>query len=192
MTAEKTLTIDGLPVAIQDEKNILEMIRRAHIELPTFCYHSELSVYGACRLCMVEVERARPRGRLFHGPGARHEAPHPDPPGPRTPEDEHRAAAGQRQPRLPHLQQERLLPSSRVWPSVWASPRCAFMPRCPSAPWTPAPPASCGIPPSASSAATVCASVTRSRASAPSASPIAAPSPWWLRPSTRGLPRWTA
>lgn len=56
MTAEMNLTIDGLQVAIQDEKNILEVIRKAHIELPTFCYHSELSVYGACRLCMVEVE----------------------------------------------------------------------------------------------------------------------------------------
>nr|WP_320132653.1 [FeFe] hydrogenase, group A [uncultured Holophaga sp.] len=56
MTTEKTLTIDGMTVAIQDEKNLLEVIRKAHIELPTFCYHSELSVYGACRLCMVEVE----------------------------------------------------------------------------------------------------------------------------------------
>ena len=25
--------------------------------MPTFCYHSELSVYGACRMCMVENER---------------------------------------------------------------------------------------------------------------------------------------
>lgn len=56
MNTEKTLTIDGLQVALKDEKNLLEVIRGAHIELPTFCYHSELSVYGACRLCMVEVE----------------------------------------------------------------------------------------------------------------------------------------
>ncbi len=56
MTAEKTLTIDGVQVALNGEKNLLEVIRGAHIELPTFCYHSELSVYGACRLCMVEVE----------------------------------------------------------------------------------------------------------------------------------------
>jgi len=56
MTAEKTLTIDGMQVALNGQKNLLEVIRGAHIELPTFCYHSELSVYGACRLCMVEVE----------------------------------------------------------------------------------------------------------------------------------------
>ena len=56
MTNEKTLTIDGFRVAIEAEANLLQVIRKAHIELPTFCYHSELSVYGACRLCMVEVE----------------------------------------------------------------------------------------------------------------------------------------
>ena len=56
MTREKSLTIDGFRVDIDGERNLLEVIRKAHIELPTFCYHSELSVYGACRLCMVEVE----------------------------------------------------------------------------------------------------------------------------------------
>lgn len=56
MTSEKTLIVDGFRVAIEGERNLLEMIRKAHIEIPTFCYHSELSVYGACRLCMVEVE----------------------------------------------------------------------------------------------------------------------------------------
>ncbi len=56
MTNDKTLTIDGFRVAIEAETNLLQVIRKAHIELPTFCYHSELSVYGACRLCMVELE----------------------------------------------------------------------------------------------------------------------------------------
>lgn len=56
MTAENTLTIDGFRVPLEGERNLLEVIRKAHIELPTFCYHSELSVYGACRLCMVEVD----------------------------------------------------------------------------------------------------------------------------------------
>ncbi|SFR01589.1 [FeFe] hydrogenase, group A [Desulfoscipio geothermicus] len=48
--------IDGQAVPVGDAQNILEVVRKAGIELPTFCYHSELSVYGACRLCMVEVE----------------------------------------------------------------------------------------------------------------------------------------
>lgn len=51
------VTIDGQIIEINGAKNILELARRAGIELPTFCYHSELSIYGACRLCMVEVEK---------------------------------------------------------------------------------------------------------------------------------------
>lgn len=50
------MTIDGIPVEIGDEKNLLELIRKIGIKMPTFCYHSELSVYGACRMCMVENE----------------------------------------------------------------------------------------------------------------------------------------
>ena len=53
------ITIDGKSVPIEGEKNILALIRKAGIDLPTFCYHSELSVYGACRMCMVEDERGR-------------------------------------------------------------------------------------------------------------------------------------
>ncbi len=48
------MTIDGMPVEINGEKNLLELIRKAGIKMPTFCYHSELSIYGACRMCMVE------------------------------------------------------------------------------------------------------------------------------------------
>ncbi len=53
---KKTLTVNGLEVEIGDERNLLELIRGVGIEIPTFCYHSELSIYGACRLCIVEVE----------------------------------------------------------------------------------------------------------------------------------------
>ena len=53
---QPTLTIDGRTVAIEGERNLLELIRKANIDLPTFCYHSELSVYGACRLCLVQIE----------------------------------------------------------------------------------------------------------------------------------------
>jgi NADH-quinone oxidoreductase subunit G len=51
----KTLNIDGLEVPINGERNLLELIRKAEIDLPTFCYHSDLSVYGACRLCLVDI-----------------------------------------------------------------------------------------------------------------------------------------
>ncbi|HPF17064.1 MAG TPA: [FeFe] hydrogenase, group A [Thermotogota bacterium] len=49
------IIIDNMEVPYEGEKNLLEMIRKANIDLPTFCYHSEISVYGACRMCMVEV-----------------------------------------------------------------------------------------------------------------------------------------
>ncbi|MBR5500430.1 MAG: [Clostridia bacterium] len=57
MNKKDFLTIDGIPVEINGEKNLLELIRKVGIKLPTFCYHSELSIYGACRMCMVENER---------------------------------------------------------------------------------------------------------------------------------------
>lgn len=52
--ANGMMTIDGIPVELNGEKNLLDVIRKAGVDLPTFCYYSELSVYGACRMCMVE------------------------------------------------------------------------------------------------------------------------------------------
>lgn len=54
MVKKEFMTIDGIPVEINREKNLLELIRKVGIKMPTFCYHSELSIYGACRMCMVE------------------------------------------------------------------------------------------------------------------------------------------
>ena len=44
MNKKDFLTIDGIPVEINGEKNLLELIRKVGIKLPTFCYHSELSI----------------------------------------------------------------------------------------------------------------------------------------------------
>lgn len=53
------MIIDGSPIELEGEKNILDVIRKAGIDLPTFCYYSELSVYGACRMCIVEDKAGR-------------------------------------------------------------------------------------------------------------------------------------
>ncbi len=53
---EKYVYINNRQVPIEGEKNILEIAQKAHIDIPNFCYHGDLSLYGACRLCMVEVE----------------------------------------------------------------------------------------------------------------------------------------
>ncbi len=57
MSERQFMKINGNPVEINGEKNLLELIRKVGIEMPTFCYYSELSVYGACRMCMVENSR---------------------------------------------------------------------------------------------------------------------------------------
>ncbi len=53
------MIIDGIKVPIEGEKNILELARKAGIEIPAFCYDKDLSIYGACRMCMFEDERGR-------------------------------------------------------------------------------------------------------------------------------------
>jgi len=56
MESNQIIYINGREIKFENERNLLEVIRKANIEIPTFCYHSELSVYGACRLCLVEIE----------------------------------------------------------------------------------------------------------------------------------------
>lgn len=52
-----SLTIDGKKVEVEDGKTILEAARSVGIDIPTHCYHTALSNYGGCRLCIVEVNR---------------------------------------------------------------------------------------------------------------------------------------
>ena len=54
MEEKKYMIIDGYRVEFTDEKTMLAVILKAGIILPTFCYYSDLSVYGACRMCVVE------------------------------------------------------------------------------------------------------------------------------------------
>ena len=53
------MTIDGQAIEFTDEPNVLSVIRKAGIDIPTLCYHSELSIYGACRLFTVEDDRGK-------------------------------------------------------------------------------------------------------------------------------------
>ena len=57
--AKGIMYIDGQRVPFDGETNVLSVIRKAGIEMPTFCYYSDLSVYGACRMCVVEDERGK-------------------------------------------------------------------------------------------------------------------------------------
>lgn len=51
-----TLTIDGQQLSAREDETILEIARENGIRIPSLCYLEGLSVWGACRLCVVEVQ----------------------------------------------------------------------------------------------------------------------------------------
>ena len=53
------LTIDGVAVSVPAGSTILEAARAACINIPTLCYLKDVQQIGACRICVVEVEKAR-------------------------------------------------------------------------------------------------------------------------------------
>ncbi|MCK4463900.1 MAG: [FeFe] hydrogenase, group A, partial [Candidatus Omnitrophica bacterium] len=55
-----TLTINNEKIQVKEGTTIFEAARKANIKIPHLCYHEALSIYGACRVCVVEVE-GRPR-----------------------------------------------------------------------------------------------------------------------------------
>ena len=57
--AKGIMYIDGQRVPFDGEKNVLAVIRKAGIDMPTCCYYSELSTFGACRMCVVEDEKGK-------------------------------------------------------------------------------------------------------------------------------------
>ena len=56
MTDKKILYIDGREVEFSNEKNLLEVIRKEGLNVPTFCYRPDLTSFGSCRMCVVEIE----------------------------------------------------------------------------------------------------------------------------------------
>jgi len=55
------MQIDGKEVKASADMTVLQAARAAGIDVPTLCHHEKLEPFGACRLCMVELET---RGRL--------------------------------------------------------------------------------------------------------------------------------
>src|SRR2546425_123564 len=60
MTEQKqvTLKINDRTVAVQPGTLVIEAARRLGIEVPSFCYYPGLSLQAACRMCLVDVEKA--------------------------------------------------------------------------------------------------------------------------------------
>jgi len=53
------LTLNGSKVEVEAGTTILEAAEQQGIKLPTLCHDSRLKPTAACRLCLVEVEKAR-------------------------------------------------------------------------------------------------------------------------------------
>ena len=54
--ATATMTLDGSEVSFTEGETIYDVATRARKEVPTLCYDPRLEAFGACRLCVVEVE----------------------------------------------------------------------------------------------------------------------------------------
>ena len=54
-----SLTVDGVPVRVPEGTTVLEAARLAGVYIPTLCHDDDLEPYGACRLCVVEIENMR-------------------------------------------------------------------------------------------------------------------------------------
>ncbi|EDX74865.1 2Fe-2S iron-sulfur cluster binding domain protein [Coleofasciculus chthonoplastes PCC 7420] len=52
----KTLTIDGVDVAIEEGATLLTAAKEAGVHIPTLCHLEGVTDVGACRLCLVEIE----------------------------------------------------------------------------------------------------------------------------------------
>lgn len=53
------LTINGRPVQAKPGQTVLEAATAAGIAIPTLCHHPALPPHGACRMCLVEIEKQR-------------------------------------------------------------------------------------------------------------------------------------
>jgi len=55
--ADVTLTVDGKKVTAPAGTLLIEACKRVGIEVPSFCYYPNLSLQGACRMCLVKIEK---------------------------------------------------------------------------------------------------------------------------------------
>jgi len=52
-----TLTVDGKKLTVPAGTLLIEACKTKGIEVPAFCYYPGLSLQGACRMCLVEIEK---------------------------------------------------------------------------------------------------------------------------------------
>jgi NADH-quinone oxidoreductase subunit G len=57
VTQNVTLTVNGTAITAPKGTLLIEACKRNGIEIPSFCYYPGLSLQGACRMCLVEIEK---------------------------------------------------------------------------------------------------------------------------------------
>ncbi len=55
--ADVNLTVDGKKITAPAGSLLIEACKSAGIEVPSFCYYPGLSLQGACRMCVVKIEK---------------------------------------------------------------------------------------------------------------------------------------
>jgi len=55
--SDVTLTVDGKKITAPAGTLLIEACKSAGIEVPSFCYYPNLSLQGACRMCLVKIEK---------------------------------------------------------------------------------------------------------------------------------------
>ncbi len=55
--SDVTITVDGKKVTAPTGTLLIEACKRVGIEIPSFCYYPNLSLQGACRMCLVEIAK---------------------------------------------------------------------------------------------------------------------------------------
>lgn len=58
-----SLLIDNNLVEVEEGNTILQAAKKSGIHIPTLCFHEKIKPHGACRLCLVEIEK-RGRSRI--------------------------------------------------------------------------------------------------------------------------------
>ncbi|MDG2830058.1 2Fe-2S iron-sulfur cluster-binding protein, partial [Vibrio parahaemolyticus] len=50
------LTIDNKEIEVDSSLTVIQAAELAGIEIPKLCYDERLDIFGACRMCIVEIE----------------------------------------------------------------------------------------------------------------------------------------
>src|SRR5579862_956362 len=109
---EVNLTIDGKPVVAPRGMLLVEAAKLIGLDIPVFCYHPKLKSVGACRMCLVQIEKmprlqtACTAGRPGHDRSHRHAR------GGRGAEGCPRAPPRESSAGLPDLRQGRRMPAA--------------------------------------------------------------------------------